>query len=419
MSGRLRSTLQGPGLHRRGRALGRGARGQDPDLFDIEAVEAVEAGEPGLGEAVEAIGAIGLGARALSGFRAVLGRRDREPDTEERLPAAVTGGVLLPQATESFHPTTLAPPVAEAAAEAAAEDEDGVPISLAVVPTDELTEPEPAEELGDRPEPELAGNGWLPVDPRIEQRRLSVVRDASLRRTQLAVAALSVVTVAVVAVLAVHSALFGVRHVRIRGAVHSDLALIAREAGLDSSTPMVDVNGSAIAARLLRLPWVGTVRVTREWPATVRIQITERLPVAIAPAGPAAGGGHWALIDQTGRVLDVGDAPSAGLLLLTGVAPAGPPATQVDAEADAALAVAASLPPDLVQRLATVGPATKLREDPDTDLGLRGGGVVLWGPPDDSANKIVALRTVLARVDLTRIGTIDVRVPDAPTVRRP
>jgi cell division protein FtsQ len=286
--------------------------------------------------------------------------------------------------------------------------------------------PLPAEALdGTEPDqppapatPEEPAAAELPVEPRILERRMAVRREESQRRQQLAVAALSVVTAAVVAVMAVHSALFGVRHVRIRGAAHTDLALIARTAGLDSSTPMVDVNGGAIAARLLRLPWVGTVRVSREWPATVRIQITERTPVAVAVAGPAGGGGRWALVDQTGRVLEVTDDPPAGLLRLTGVARAGPPGTQLDVEADASLAVAGALPPDLVQRLATVGPASAHRDDPSTDLTLRGRGVVLWGPPDDEADKIVALRTVLTRVDLRRVSTIDVRVPQTPTVRR-
>jgi cell division protein FtsQ len=259
---------------------------------------------------------------------------------------------------------------------------------------------------------------WLTMDPRIRERRQAVIHEVTRRRRLLASAVLAVISAAVLALLAVHSALVGVRHLRIRGAVHTDLGLVTRTAGLDSSTPMVDVNGSAIAARLLRLPWVGTVRVTREWPATVRIQISERTPVAFAPTGIQAGPAHWAVVDQTGRVLAMSNEPPTGLLRLTGVAPAGRPGTQLDSEADAALSVAASLPPDLVSRLATVGPATGRRDDPDTALTLRGSGVVLWGTPDDAADKTVALRTVLTRVDLTRVATIDVRVPQAPTVRR-
>jgi cell division protein FtsQ len=256
------------------------------------------------------------------------------------------------------------------------------------------------------------------VDPRFHERRLAVIRETARRRRQLTLAALSAGTLAVLAVLAVHSALFGVRHIRIRGAAHTDLALIAHMAGVDSSTPMVDVDGSAIAGRLLRLPWIGTVRVTREWPATVRIQITERTPVAVVAAGPGAGRSPWALVDQTGRVLALTTDPPADLLRLTGVVPAGLPGTQLDSEAGAALAVAASLPRDLVARLATVGPATPRRDDPNTDLTLRGTGLVLWGSPEDGADKIVALRTVLTRVDLSHVAAIDVRVPQAPTVRR-
>jgi cell division protein FtsQ len=521
VTGRLRTTLHGSGHHKRGRA-GRGAPGEGPDLFDIEAVEADEAG----GTAVAAEGAVRtevrrevrtevrtddgiegdpgapvvhrLARRVTAGgsrlavltgnLRARAQRRSPESadpvgqgeqedpvedvdwgdtvddvdwgdtvddvdwgetveyvdwaDTvgsfgrgetvdsfdqgelaDEETDNSVAGGVLLLGGADRE--------VADLGLDRGAEFElrpdlvpdlapyrlpDAEPVADLELVLD--SDVEPHDEIAPDPGLEPAEDGWLPVDPRIEERRLSVIREASLRRTHVSVAALSVLTIAVFAVLAVHSAVFGVRHVRVRGAVHTDVNLIAADAGLDSSTPMVDVNSSAIAARLLRLPWVGTVRVTRQWPATVRIQITERTAVAIAPAVPSGGDGHWALLDQTGRVLEVTDTPPPGLLQLTGVASAGPPGTQIDANADAALAVAASLPPDLVEQLATVRPATKLRDDADTELTLRGGGVVLWGAPDDAGDKVVALRTVLVRVDLRRLTTIDVRVPDAPTVRR-
>jgi cell division protein FtsQ len=368
MSRGWRSTLLGPGLHKRGRRAGGRRQGGEAGLFDIEAVEA----------------------------------RAEVASARSTHPAAAS----------------LAPPVRAKAETSPAPPPTPVRAAVTVATLPNNGPPTGADAAGTDAGARQFAATPLPVDPRFHERRRAVIQEATRRRQQLAVAALSAVTVAVLSVLAVHSALFGVRHVRVRGAVHTDLGLIARTAGLDSSTPMVDVDGSAIAGRLLRLPWVGTVRVTRVWPATVRIQIAERTPVAIAPAGPTAGGARWALVDQTGRVLAVTDDPPGNLLRLTGVAAAGLPGTQLTSEAGAALAVAASLPPDLVARLATVGPATPHRDDLNTDMTLRGTGLVLWGSPDDAADKIVALRTVLTRVDLTRLAAIDVRVPQAPTVRR-
>ncbi len=61
------------------------------------------------------------------------------------------------------------------------------------------------------------------------------------------------------------------------------------------------------------LPYVERAEVVREWPDTVRIVVRERQPAAWidAPAGKA-------VVDGTGRVLEVGAAPPAGLPQLLG-----------------------------------------------------------------------------------------------------
>lgn len=47
---------------------------------------------------------------------------------------------------------------------------------------------------------------------------------------------------------------------------------------LDASFVQVDLD--AVHAAVIALPWVGRVRVERVWPATVRLRVWERLPVA-------------------------------------------------------------------------------------------------------------------------------------------
>jgi cell division protein FtsQ len=201
-------------------------------------------------------------------------------------------------------------------------------------------------------------------------------------------------------------------------------------AGLAGRRHMIDVNAAAMAARIARLPWVATAHVQREWPATVRIEITERVPLAIVaeatpPAPPAPRTGlrpaapvptTWAVVDASGRVLEVDAAPPAGLPHLLGVGQAGPPGSRLAGSAAPALAVVAALPGDITSRLVTAGPA--VNDPAEIDLALIGAGVVRWGPPDQTPDKIVALRTVLARVDMTDVATIDVRVPLAPVLTR-
>lgn len=61
---------------------------------------------------------------------------------------------------------------------------------------------------------------------------------------------------------------------------------------------LVWIDTAAVRARIERLPWVATAALTRVYPGTLQIQITERKPFAVWRRGPSE-----YLIDRTGRVL--------------------------------------------------------------------------------------------------------------------
>jgi hypothetical protein len=52
------------------------------------------------------------------------------------------------------------------------------------------------------------------------------------------------------------------------------------------------------------------------------------------------------------------------------------------------------------------------------ELRLAPAGVVRFGPAEAVGPKLRALATLLARVDLTDVAVIDLRVPDAPVLTR-
>jgi hypothetical protein len=54
----------------------------------------------------------------------------------------------------------------------------------------------------------------------------------------------------------------------------------------------------------------------------------------------------------------------------------------------------------------------------DIELMLIPNGTVAFGPPTQVQMKLLALETVLARVDQTCVVAIDVRVPRRPLVKR-
>jgi cell division protein FtsQ len=154
---------------------------------------------------------------------------------------------------------------------------------------------------------------------------------------------------------------------------------------------------------------VAHASVQRHWPQTVRIVIAERTPVAAV-----ADKKGWAVLDGRGRVLDVAPAVPKDVLTLVDVPAVGPPGSDVDPAIRSVLTVAATLPADVVSRTVAFG----LGNGGQLQLHLKGGGVALLGSTQDVAAKVLALQTLLARVDLRSVATIDVRVPGAPVVTR-
>jgi cell division protein FtsQ len=206
------------------------------------------------------------------------------------------------------------------------------------------------------------------------------------------------------------SPLLDVDHVRLTGVAHTQPLRIIQTAGSLPGRPMVDLDEAAAAHRIERLPWVADARVRRRWPSTVSIEVRERAPTASVPA--ATGG--WALVDDSGRVLEpVANAP-ADRPALEGVAPVGGPGTLVPARTRAPLAVARALTPALRLRVGAVVRAP----DGELQLRLRADGVVRLGDTGELRPKLVAAETVLGDVEARGVAVLDVRVPDTPVLTR-
>ena len=250
----------------------------------------------------------------------------------------------------------------------------------------------------------------LPMDPRIRQRRIAVRRDEGRRRLRLLIGGLAVASLVGGAVAATHSALLDVDHVRVRGGTHTSDAAVLAAAGLGRHTYMLDIDSGAIARRLEQLPWVERATVSRQWPSTVKIAVTERVPVAVI----GAGADRVATVDKSGRVLALASQPPDGLLRLDGFPPAPEPGQELAPDGRAAVTVAAALPADVRKIVTSIS-------DGDGDIQLHLGtpaAVVELGTADQLDAKIVALTTMLAKVDMRGARILDLRVPSAPVLTR-
>lgn len=247
------------------------------------------------------------------------------------------------------------------------------------------------------------------MDPRIRRRRAAVLRDEGRRRFRALLSAFAVVGLALAAVGATRSPLLDVDYVDLQGAEHTSRSDVLRATGLDRRPQLIDVKTGDVVRRAESLPWVATATAAKAWPRTVRITVTERAAVAVAPVK----GGGWALLDRTGRVLEVAPDRRADIIGIAGTEVAVKPGRSIGPTAGDALAVAAAVPPHLHDRVREV-----MSAGGEVELRLAPAGLVRFGPAEQLAAKVQTLETMLAKVDLRRLAVLDIRAPSAPVLTR-
>ena len=222
-------------------------------------------------------------------------------------------------------------------------------------------------------------------------------RNDRRRRWLLAgIAALVVALLATAAWLVLGSDVLGVRTVAVSGNTITNTDDVRRLAELPTGTPLARVDLEGVATRVAGLPAVKTVKVAREWPNTVTVQITERSPL-FAIETP---GGYWIADDQ--GVVFKSSADADGLMVAS--VSNGDPRLIRDLGT-----VLSALPAGLRSRVDKVGADTV----DSIVLYLPGGNRIVWGSADQSPLKAQVVLPLLKQQ-----GTVyDVSAPSNPTIR--
>ena len=216
-------------------------------------------------------------------------------------------------------------------------------------------------------------------------------------RPLIVVAAVSVL-LAGLAYVGLGTSLVGVSRIEIRGAGFVSASDIRAAAAVRAGEPLLGLDTGDVAQRVEGLVGVAHADVSRHLPSTVVIDVRLRTPVAAAPVGSS-----YRLVDASGVAFrTVGSVP-AGVMVVD-LADPGPH----DPSTRAALAVLASLPPSLRDRVDRISARTPV----EIQLMLGGGREIVWGDATDNATKV---RVALSLLD--RSGTvIDVSAPNVVTV---
>jgi cell division protein FtsQ len=214
----------------------------------------------------------------------------------------------------------------------------------------------------------------------------------------LIVVAAVLVLLAGVAYAGLGTSLLGVSRLEIRGAGFVSASDIRAAAAVRAGEPLLALDTGDVAQRVEGLIGVAHADVSRHLPSTVIIDVRLRTPVAAAPVGSS-----YRLVDAGGVAFrTVGSVP-AGVMVVN-LADPGPH----DPSTRAALAVLASLPPSLRDRVDRISARTPV----EIQLMLGGGREIVWGDATDNATKV---RVALSLVDRSGI-VIDVSAPNVVTV---
>lgn len=217
--------------------------------------------------------------------------------------------------------------------------------------------------------------------------------------------------VAVLAVVVAWAVLFffpvlTVKNVDVQGAKNADVQQVSEASGVGERSNMLRLDTEQVARNVAPTPWVKKVTVSRSWPSTVTIQITEHEAVGVLDEG-----GETSLIDRDGKVFLKGPAPEGAV-----------PFTKVkdgDTRALAAGAAAVNaLQPENRKQLVEVAVPNAEAVEMTFELPAPEGEakprkVVYFGAAEQLTEKAEAVRVVLQREQ----PTWNVSNPAMPTAR--
>ncbi len=247
------------------------------------------------------------------------------------------------------------------------------------------------------------------MDPRMAKRREAVAEANTKRRFRMLLVVVSVVVGGFALVGLFRSPLLDVKKVEVKGAKHTTVASILSATGIETKGhPMIAVDRFVLAGKIERLPWVDTAVVDRKWPNTLRIRITERVPI-----GAIGAPGGIALLDGTGRVLGVVENQPKGTVAVISDDKVGKPGTVVGGGLRGSLLVLHSLSKALAEKAESIHRLPG--RTPTYELGMSGGVTIRFGDADDLPAKVTAAEAVYA-VEHASGTVIDVRVPRSPAV---
>lgn len=221
------------------------------------------------------------------------------------------------------------------------------------------------------------------------------------RRRLVSAASVVLVLAGILGWVVFYSSALGLDKIEVRGASTLSATTVQDVLGIAEGTPLATVDLAAAEAALEDITQIESASVTRDWPGTLVVALTERTAVAAVDVD----GTTW-LLDRFGVLFAQVSAVPAGIVSLE-VARAGPQ----DRATSAAIEVIRALDPAIGSILVRI----RAPNPTGIELELTEGRTVIWGTSDDSVRKSQILVGLLAG---GVVGTVyDVSAPTSAVVR--
>lgn len=232
-------------------------------------------------------------------------------------------------------------------------------------------------------------------------------KGARFRRSPAGATALTLLAVGLGGWAVVNSPVFETRRIEVRGSRNLSAAEIVEASGVHTGDNLMRLSLDRVAEEVERLPWVADAAADRDLPSTLVLRVVERTAV-----GWFDGPGGVSMVARDGTVLDLPSEPPHRLPALGEWHTSLAPGDRVSS-APATLRVAASMDAALLHRISAAS-----RSGREVFLVLRDGGTVEYGSPTGLPRKNLELARLLrwVRRQGMEIDTIDLRVPEAPTL---
>jgi len=243
----------------------------------------------------------------------------------------------------------------------------------------------------------------------LRERRLKGQRLKSRLMVGLGIGAVILVIFALVSLY--RSSVFAVERVTVVGNAHLSADEVRELAAVPEDATLLRFPASEVESRLEASPWISSATVTRDFPDTMRIRVSEYVPAAIVDTGAAA---LW-LVDDQGWVIAQQTPETTSTLITIRDLEAFEPVEGERSTSEAlrnALRVWEGLGPELRERTRVISAPSVDR----TALLTKDDITIFVGSADDIKRKDLVARRILEE-QAGKVVSINVRTVDRPTWR--